>query len=68
MGFQTRVKRPQERFSLSKEQPDLLRQRDGKWFLLGAVDVPDKTPVRATDFIGVEEQLRRAFEKKVSMG
>ena len=51
MGYQTPVKRRQERFSLSKEQFDLVRQKDGKWFLLGAVDALEKTLIRATDFI-----------------
>src|SRR5262249_14315684 len=43
-----------ERFSLAKGQSDLVRRRDGKWFLLVTVDVPDKTPIPATHFIGVD--------------
>ena len=47
-------KRQQERFNLAKGQSDLVRRRDGKWFLLATVDVPDKTPIPATHFIGVD--------------
>lgn len=43
-----------ERFGWSKGQCDLVRRRDGKWFLLVTVDVPDGTPVPPTDFIGVD--------------
>jgi CBS domain-containing protein len=57
MGYQTPVKRRQERFSLSTEQFDLVRQKDGKWFLLGAVDALEKTLIRATDFIGVDLEV-----------
>ena len=44
----------QERFSLAKGQADLVRRKDGKWFLLVTVDVPEKTPLPNTDFIGVD--------------
>lgn len=44
----------QERFSLAKGQADLVRRKDGKWFLLVTADVPEKTPVSNTDFIGVD--------------
>jgi putative transposase len=43
-----------DRFSLAKGQCDLVRRRDGKWFLLVTADVPDKTPIPATEFIGVD--------------
>ncbi len=46
--------RQRERFSLAKGQSDLVRRKDGKWFLLVTVDVPDKTPIPATHFIGVD--------------
>jgi IS605 OrfB family transposase len=46
--------RQRERFSLAKGQSDLVRRRDGKWFLLVTVDAPDKRPIQATDFIGVD--------------
>ena len=29
-------------------------RKDGKWFLLVSVDVPDGTPIPTTDFIGVD--------------
>ena len=43
-----------ERFSLAKGQSDLVRRKDGKWFLLVSADVPDKTPAHVTEFIGVD--------------
>lgn len=43
-----------ERFGWSKGQCDLVLRRDGKWFLLVTVDLPEKTPIPATDFIGVD--------------
>lgn len=43
-----------ERFSLAKGQADLVLRKDGKWFLLITVDVPDEAPVPATDFVGVD--------------
>jgi putative transposase len=43
-----------ERFGWSKGQCDLVLRRDGKWFLLVTVDVPDGTPVPPSDFIGVD--------------
>lgn len=43
-----------ERFSQNYGQCDLVRRKDGKWFLLVTVEVPDKTPTPATDFIGVD--------------
>jgi putative transposase len=43
-----------ERFTLKKGQSDLVLRKDGKWFLLVTVDLPDQTPVPVTDFIGVD--------------
>ena len=43
-----------ERFGWSKGQCDLILRKDGKWFLLVTVDVPDGTVVPATSFLGVD--------------
>ncbi|MGH9844229.1 MAG: RNA-guided endonuclease InsQ/TnpB family protein, partial [Blastocatellia bacterium] len=43
-----------ERFHLKHGQCDLVRRKDGKWFLLVTVDLPDKTPTPTTDFLGVD--------------
>jgi putative transposase len=43
-----------ERFTAAKGQCDLVRRKDGRWFLLVTVDLPDKTRLPATDFIGVD--------------
>lgn len=43
-----------ERFTNSKGQSDLVLRKDSKWFLLVAVEIPDKTPTPTTDFIGVD--------------
>lgn len=43
-----------ERFGWSKGQCDLVLRRDGKWFLLVTVDVPDGTKPPTTDFIGID--------------
>ncbi len=43
-----------ERFSLKHGQCDLLRRKDGKWFLLVSVEAPDGAPIPSTDFIGVD--------------
>lgn len=43
-----------ERFSPAVGQCDLVRRRDGKWFLLVTVDLPDGTKAPATDFLGVD--------------
>ncbi len=43
-----------ERFHLKQGQCDLVRRKDGKWFLLVTVDLPDKAPMPTTDFIGVD--------------
>jgi transposase len=43
-----------ERFGWAKGQCDLVLRRDGKWFLLVTVDVPEGTKPPVTDFIGVD--------------
>jgi putative transposase len=43
-----------ERFHLKYGQCDLVRRKDGKWFLLVTVDLPDSASIPATDFIGVD--------------
>ena len=43
-----------EGMTLRKGQSDLVLRKDGKWFLLVTVDVPDGTPVPVTDFLGVD--------------
>ena len=42
------------RFTPAIGQFDLVRRKDGKWFLLVVADVPDGTPIPTTDFIGVD--------------
>jgi putative transposase len=44
----------EERFSENYGQCDLVRRRDGKWFLLVTVSLPDTAPRPVTDFIGVD--------------
>jgi putative transposase len=43
-----------EQFGFWKGQADLIRRKDGLWFLLVTVDLPETTPIAATDFIGVD--------------
>jgi putative transposase len=43
-----------ERFNGKHGQCDLLRRKDGKWFLLVTVEAPDVAPRPSTDFIGVD--------------
>ena len=43
-----------ERFNGKHGQCDLVRRKDGKWFLLVTVDLPDGAPTPATDFMGVD--------------
>src|SRR5262245_38705499 len=43
-----------ERFNGKHGQCDLLRRKDGKWFLHVTVEVPDGAPTPSTDFIGVD--------------
>ncbi|MCI0389594.1 MAG: transposase [Acidobacteria bacterium] len=44
----------EKRFHHKHGQCDLVRRKDGKWFLLVTVDLPDGTPIPTTDFIGVD--------------
>lgn len=43
-----------ERLNYPKGQADLVRRKNGKWFLIVTVDVPEGTMTPATDFIGVD--------------
>ena len=43
-----------ERLAMPKGQADLILRKDGKWFLIITVDVPEETPIPTTDFIGVD--------------
>jgi len=43
-----------ERFTSAKGQCDLVRRKDGKWFLLVTVNFPENVHLPATDFIGVD--------------
>src|SRR5262249_50580329 len=43
-----------ERFNGKHGQCDLVKRKDGKWFLLVTVKTPDVAPAPATDFIGVD--------------
>ncbi|MBA3765387.1 MAG: IS200/IS605 family element transposase accessory protein TnpB [Acidobacteria bacterium] len=43
-----------ERFTNAIGQSDLVLRKDGRWFLLVTVNLPDKTPTPATDFVGVD--------------
>ncbi len=43
-----------EGMMLRKGQSDLVRRKDGKWFLIVTVDVPEAAPIPVTDFIGVD--------------
>ena len=43
-----------ERFSLAKGECDLVRRKDGKWFLLVSVEAPEGTQISPTEFIGVD--------------
>lgn len=43
-----------DRLAMPKGQADLVLRKDGKWFLIVTVDVPEKTPIPATDFIGID--------------
>jgi putative transposase len=42
------------RIGYPKGQADLVRRKDGKWFLIVTVDVPDGTRPPTTDFVGVD--------------
>lgn len=43
-----------ERFTNAKGQCDLVRRKDGLWFLLISVDIPDGVIPPTTDFLGVD--------------
>ena len=43
-----------ERFTAAKGQCDLVRRKDGKWFLLVTVNLPETTTLPTSDFIGVD--------------
>jgi putative transposase len=43
-----------ELFTSAKGQCDLVRRKDGKWFLLVTVDLPENAHLPASDFIGVD--------------
>lgn len=43
-----------ERFGFAHGQADLVLRRDGKWFLLVTVDLPNGTPLPVSDFVGVD--------------
>jgi putative transposase len=43
-----------ERIGYPKGQADLVRRKDGRWFLLVTVTLPDGTVTPATDFLGVD--------------
>jgi putative transposase len=43
-----------DRFNMGIGQSELVRRKDGKWFLLATVKPPDRPETPATDFIGVD--------------
>jgi putative transposase len=43
-----------ERMPYAKGQCDLVLRKDGKWFLIVTVDLPDAAPIPVTDFLGVD--------------
>lgn len=43
-----------ERFTNASGQCDLVLRKDGRWFLLVTVDLPENAPTPTTDFIGVD--------------
>ena len=43
-----------ERFTAAKGQCDLVRRKDGLWFLLVTADLPDGTKPGITDFLGID--------------
>jgi IS605 OrfB family transposase len=43
-----------ERMPMAKGQCKLVLRKDGKWFLIVTIDVPDGAPIPATDFIGID--------------
>jgi IS605 OrfB family transposase len=43
-----------QRLNYPKGQSDLVRRKDGKWYLFVTVDIPDGAPIDPADFIGVD--------------
>jgi IS605 OrfB family transposase len=43
-----------DRFTNAIGQSDLVLRKDGRWFLLASVNLPDKATLPPTDFIGVD--------------
>lgn len=43
-----------DRIDRAKGQCDLVLRKDGKWFLIVTVDVPEGEPIPVTDFIGID--------------
>lgn len=43
-----------DRLAMPKGQADLVLRKDGKWFLVVTIDVPEGSPIPATDFLGVD--------------
>jgi IS605 OrfB family transposase len=43
-----------EGFGFAKGQADLVRRKEGKWFLMVTVNLPEGTPIPNTDWIGVD--------------
>jgi len=48
-----------DRMHYPKGQVDLVLRKDGKWFLIVTIDVPDGCPVPVTDFIGVDMGINK---------
>jgi IS605 OrfB family transposase len=48
-----------ERIGYPKGQSDLIRRKDGKWFLLVTVGIPDGTRFPVDDFLGVDMGLAK---------
>jgi IS605 OrfB family transposase len=48
-----------DRLKLPKGQADLVLRKDGKWFLVVTVDVPEASPIPVTDFLGVDLGIAR---------
>ncbi|MEW6207566.1 MAG: transposase [Acidobacteriota bacterium] len=48
-----------ERFTTAVGQSDLVLRKDGKWFLLVTVDLPEDAPIPSTDFLGIDMGTRQ---------
>ena len=48
-----------QRLAFPKGQCDLVRRKDGKWFLIVTVDVADVAPIPVMDFIGIDLGLAK---------